>query len=115
MTYQVNQACYPSALSAAQAVASSQIGSLVDHGGTVYAVDVSTVSGTLITYSLLPVGGGSAITIAAPYTAQDCQLLDLADGLQLGWLVAGVWLAAFGLMFITRALRGETGGDYGNS
>lgn len=115
MSYQVNQACYPSALSAAQATASSQIGSVVSHGSQLYAVDVSSVTGTSITYSFLPLGGGAAVTLAVPYSAQECQLLDLGDGLQLGWMVAAVWLAAFGVMFMARALRGETGDNYGNS
>lgn len=115
MNYQVNQACYPSALSAAQAVASSQIGSIVQHGSSAYVVDVSAVTGSVITYSFLPVGGGTSISVASPYTAQECQLLDLADGLQLGWMVVGAWLAAYGVMFMARALRGETGGSYGNT
>ena len=115
MYYQVNDACFPSAISAAQAAASSQIGALKEHGGTLYAVDVSAVTASSITYSLLPVGGGAPVVLVAPYAAQECQLLNLDDGLQLGWMVAAVWLAAFGVMFMARALRGETGDNYGNT
>lgn len=37
-----------------------------------------------------------------------------ADGVAMGWLVAGCFVAAFSIKFIAHALRGETGGDYGS-
>lgn len=36
------------------------------------------------------------------------------DGVTMGWLVAACFVAAFGIKFLARALRGETGGDYGS-
>ena len=115
MSYQVNQACYPTTLAAAQATATSQIGAVVQQGTELYTVNVSTITGTTINYTFTPLGGGTVLTLASPYSAQECQLLDLADGLQLGWVVVGAWLAAYAVMFMSRALRGETGGSYGNT
>lgn len=116
MSYQVGSACYSTAVEAAQASASSEIGAVVPHGGVAYVVDAATVAASSVTYSLTPVGGGSAISVTSAYTAQPCNLMSYADGLTIGWAVAGAWLAAFALMFMARALRGETeGGSYGNA
>lgn len=115
MNYQVDSACYPSAAIAAQVSASSQIGTFVQHGTTAYVIDATASDENSITYVLAPVGGGTAITVVTPYTAQPCGLLTADDGLQMGWLIAACWIAAYGLLFLTRALRGETGGDYGNA
>lgn len=113
MAFQVGSACYGTALEAAQVAASSQIGSLV--GGAPYSVSVSSVTADAITFVLSPIGGGAAITHVAPFAAQPCNMLQLADGVQMGWLVAGAWIGAFALLFIAKALRGETGNDYGNT
>lgn len=115
MSFQVGSACYDTALQAAQAEASSQVGAVVEHGSAAYVVDVSGVSGTSITYSLYPVAGGVAVTSAVPYSAQPCNLLTGSDGLAMSWAVVGVWIAVYAVMFIARALRGDTGGDYGNA
>jgi hypothetical protein len=100
---------------AAQVSAAKSIGSVVVHGGTTYAVDVATVTGTAINYSLTPAGGGTALTLSTPYTAQPCNMLTGADGLAMGWGVFAAWIGAWGLLFLTRALRGEGESNYGNS
>lgn len=115
MSYQVGAACYPTPTAAAQASASSQIGQIVPHGTTSYIIDATGSDATSITYVLAPVGGGVAITVVAPYTAQPCNMLTMDDGLLMGWMVAAAWIGAYALLFITRALRGETGGEYGNT
>lgn len=38
----------------------------------------------------------------------------VADGVEMGWLVAACFVAAFSIKFLARGLRGETGGDYGS-
>lgn len=115
MSYQVGQACYPTPESAASASASHSLGSIVQRGDEPYAVNATSVTANTITYTLTPLGGGASITTATPYTAQPCQLLTFGDGLQMGWMIAAAWLAAFGLMFLARVFRGETGDNYGNS
>jgi len=94
VSFQVGQACYPTEASAASASASQAVGSIVSRGGDSYSVSVPSVSGTSITYTLTPLGGGSSITTVAPYTPQPCQMLSLGDGLQLGWMIAAAWLGA---------------------
>lgn len=115
MAYQVGSACYPTAVAAAQVSASSQIGAVVTHGSTSYVINATAADDTSITYVLAPVGGGTAITVVSPYDAQPCALMDYQDGLAMAWLVVAAWASAYALLFITRALRGETGSDYGNA
>ncbi|WP_114969945.1 hypothetical protein [Rhodoferax ferrireducens] len=113
--FQVGAACYQTATEAAHASASDQIGAVVQHGASAYIVNVASVADDSITYSLLPVGGGAAIVTVTPYSAQPCGLLTVQDGLSMGWMVGAAWVGAYALLFVTRALRGDTGGDYGNA
>lgn len=103
--WQVGSACYSSELAAASAAASSQVGQVIQVGSTAYAVNVDAVASNSITYVLTPFGGGSALSLVAPFTAQSCGLLTAADGLQLGWLVAAVILGALAVMLLTRGFR----------
>jgi hypothetical protein len=113
MPFQVGPTCYPSEASAATAQASAMGGAVVQHGSAAYVVEVGAVTATSITYVFNPVGGGAALTLATPYNAQACQMLDWSDGLELGWAVAAVWIATTALLFIARALRGEP--EHGNA
>lgn len=115
MAYQVDSACYPTIDSAAQVSASKVVGSIVNLGTTPHVVGVGSISGQLVTYTYTPVGGGAVVNSQFTYTAQPCGLLDASDALAMGWGVITAWIAAYALLFITRALRGETGGDYGNA
>jgi hypothetical protein len=115
MAYQVGSACYPSAIAAAQAVASSQIGSIVNHESGAYVVGINSVTGTAINYSLNPVAGGSSFSVNASFAPQPCNLLTWEDGLSVGWMIGAVWIATYAVIFMARAFRGETGGDYGNA
>lgn len=115
MGFQIGTACYSTQVQAAQAAASEQVGAIVGHAGAAYTVSASAVDATAITYVLTPVGGGTPITQVAPYTAQPCNLLEGSDGIALGWMVAACWIGVFCVMFLTRALRGETGASYGNA
>jgi hypothetical protein len=113
--FQVGAACYETELQAAQVSASSVIGSIVQQGETAYVVNASNVAGNAISYTFSPVSGGAAFTVQSPYAAQPCGLLDISDGLAMGWLVVAAWASAYSVMFIRRALIGETGGSYGNT
>ena len=115
MNYQVGTACYPTPEAAASVSASASLGAMVHRGGDAYSVDASSVNETSITYTLTPITGGVPITTTVPYTAQPCQLLTIQDGLQMGWVVAAAWIGVYCLVFLARALRGETGETYGNT
>lgn len=115
MGYQVASACYSTATQAAQASASAQVGAVVSHGGSVYVIDVAQAGESSITYNLQPLAGGVSLQSTVAYTAQPCGLLQAADGLAIGWAIAGAWIGAYALLFLTRAFRGETGENYGNS
>lgn len=115
MAYQVGSACYSTATQAAQVSASSQVGAVVSHGGTAYVIDLAGAGETSITYRLQPLAGGAPIQTTVGYTAQPCGLLQVEDGLAMGWMIGGAWIGAYALMFLARALRGETGDSYGNA
>ena len=106
MGYQVGSACYPTAVAAAQASASSQVGAVVTQGSASYVVDASSVDGSSITYVLTPVAGGTALTVVSPYTAQACGLLDFNDGLNIGWLMAACWLGTAAVLSLKHAITG---------
>lgn len=115
MSYQVDLACYATVDAAVQASASKVVGSIVQLGGVPHVVSVSSISGQTVTYAYTPVPSGSVVLSAFTYTPQNCGLLQASDALEMGWMVFGVWIAAYAVMFIARAIRGETGGDYGNA
>jgi hypothetical protein len=100
MAYQVGSVCYSDAQGAVAAIASSQVGAVVSHGGAAYVVNASDITSASITYTLSPIAGGAAITLTAPVTPQPCGLLDWQDGIVLGWAIAAVWLAVAAVMFL---------------
>lgn len=101
---QAGSTCFSTPAAAAAAVASGEAGQVVSGGSVVYVVDAAA-SGASITYTLLPVGGGTPVTLDFTPTFPDCQLLDWADGLQLGWLVAAAWLAVAAVLFLRKAVH----------
>ncbi len=115
MSYQVDSACYSTAIAAAQVSAAKSQGSIVQAGGESYMVSVSAVTSSSITYAFTPVASGSAFTVATAYSAQPCNMLGASDGMAMAWAIAAAWIGVYSIMFIARALRGETGGDYGNA
>ncbi len=84
MAYQVGSACYSEAQDAVAAIASSQVGAVVAHGGAAYVVNVTALDAASITYSLAPIAGGAAITLAASVNPQPCGLMTGTDGALLG-------------------------------
>lgn len=113
MSFQVGSVCYSTEVQAAQAQASSEVGRIV--GANPHTVSVTSVAADSITYTLSPIGGGASIIHVAPFTPQPCNMLDMSDGLTIGWAIAGAWIGAYALVFLAKALRGETGDSYGNT
>lgn len=110
--WQVGATCYSSPLAANQAAASAQVGAVVPHGGVAHVVSVSAVDASSITYSLLPVGGGSTSSMVVPANPLPCGLLTHVDGIDLSWKVAAVWIAAWSIVFLAKsAWRVLNGGD----
>lgn len=108
MAFQVDNACYATEIEAGQVIGSKATGMLVGQGNAQHTVSVASVDATSITYVLTPVGGGTAITHVAAFTPQPCNLMQLEDGLVMGWLVFGAWIAAYAVLFVKHALMGET-------
>lgn len=105
MAYQVGPFCYSDAATAVGAIASSAVGTIVQHGGAAYVVDASSHTGASITYQFTPLSGGGSFTLVAPVTPQACGLLDWQDGLNLGWGVAAAWIAVAVVMSLRRAVH----------
>lgn len=103
MAYQVGSTCYSDASAALSAMASAQAGAVVVHGGAAYVVDASSVTTSSITYTLLPVAGGSPIASTVALTPLPCGLLDWQDGLSLGWGVATAWVLTAAVMHLRKA------------
>jgi len=118
MSFQVGSACYPTELAAAAASASSMVGAVVSHAGSAYAVDVSGVTASTVSYTFTPISGGAAVVLVAPYTPQPCGLMGASDAVQLGWLVGGAWVIVYCVKFLARIVRdmsNDRGGDDGNA
>lgn len=104
MGFQVGSSCYGTAEAAVSAAVSANLGAVHSRGAELYVIDVASVTASSVTYSFTPVGGGSAITEVLPVTPQPCQMLDYADGLELGWMVGGVWVLVAAVLFLRRGL-----------
>lgn len=103
MAYQVGTTCYGSAQDALSAVASSQVGAIVVHGGAAYVVGVDAIGAASITYRLAPVVGGQVIQSTVQLVPQPCGLLQWQDGLSLGWGVATAWILTAAVMHLRKA------------
>ncbi len=108
MSFQVGASCYGSELAAAQAAASSQVGTLLQLGGVGYVVDVASVSASSISYRLTDLSSTASFTKVAPFTPLPCGLLDTADGIALGWSIATCWLLVWGVLFLRRGLHNDS-------
>src|SRR5256885_7269839 len=78
-SFQVGAACYPTQIQAAQIVASSQIGGIVQQGGSAHVVELRSINPTSITYGLRPVSGGPLIEVVSTFDAQPCGLLQASE------------------------------------
>jgi hypothetical protein len=106
MAVQVGSACYETALQAAQATASAELGRIVQSVSGLYSVDVASATATAIEYSFTPIDGGAAIPNAVvPFTAQPCNLLQWTDGIELGWYVVAAWAATWVVRYLARQFK----------
>ena len=108
-SWQVGAACYPSQLAANQAIASGQTGAVTAHGNKTYIINATNVTATSITWTLTPAGGGQAIVEVVPSAPQPCNLMGWQDGLQLGWLVGGAWIAVYAVNFLRQTIKTSMG------
>lgn len=107
MAVQAGAACYETAAMAAQAVASSQAGSVVQSPAGLYSLDVVATTGATIEYSLTALDGGPVLaSVVVPFTPQPCNLLQTADAVELGWKLVLAFALAFGVKFLARSLKG---------
>lgn len=90
-------------MAATQAIAAGEVGKVVEAGSVVYVVDASVTAAGSITYTLNPVGGGSALVSAQTVELQPCGLLEWEDALTLGWAVATVWIVTFAVLHLRKA------------
>lgn len=104
-SYQFGDACYSTALSAAQAAAASQIGAVVQIGTASYVVDVVTVSPSSITYKFQNVSSTAILIKSASFTPLSCGLLDTSDGLIVGWAIAAAWLVTAAVLHLRRGVQ----------
>lgn len=93
--WQVGPTCYSTKTAALEAMASSQSGAIVQHGGAAHVVTVSSVAENGIQYTLNPLGGGQATITQVLQEPMPCNLLTLADGQAIGWAIAAGWIAIY--------------------
>lgn len=92
--------CYSTKTAALQAAASSQTGSIVQHGGGAYVISASAVAENGLEYTLTPVSGGPALIMQSLQEPMPCNLLTASDALPIVWAIAGGWIA----IYLTKAL-----------
>lgn len=107
MAVQAGSVCYETPEAAAASIAAGNQGHLVQVGAGLYSVDVVGVQASGIEYLLTNMedGGPSLPSIVVPYTPQPCNLLQVGDGIELGWLVILAWATTWGVRFLTRQFR----------
>lgn len=115
MSWQVNGVCYPTELAAAHATAALNNGSMYSTSAGVVEVMAANVTDVSIQYVLRNVSNSTQVQRTLILNPQPCELLTVADGIQLGWMVGAAWIGVYALLFLTRAFRGETESNYGNS
>ncbi len=103
MAYQVGSLCYGSDLAATQAIAAREVGKVVEAGSVVYVVDAEATAAGAITYTLNPVGGGTALVSAQSVELQPCGLLDWEDSLTIAWAIATAWIVTFAVLQMRKA------------
>lgn len=105
MSYQYNSICYSDQVSAARAIAADHVGQIVSIGTSSYSINVESVSGSGIVYSLQDLTSPASISKTVSVTPQECGLLDVSDGLMIGWGIAAAWLATAAVLFIKKGLH----------
>lgn len=110
MSYQVGLNCYPTAIAAAKAIASQNIGSVHPNGSGVVTLNVSSVTENQINYDLYD-NSGMVGSLVSPVTLQECQLFGVNEATHYSGLLIGVWVAVYCIVFLIRQIRGESKDD----
>lgn len=102
--YQVDQSCYGTVQQSIEAIAARVTGSTVQVGSNPYRLDASFVSPSSVSYQGTQLNGTGTFTKTIAITPEPCNALDVTDGVALAWLVVGVWVAAYALTVLRKAL-----------
>jgi hypothetical protein len=98
--------CFWSVQAAAEHVAQSRVGELVEIGGYTYTISVVEVAGPAITWAYTPLGPGPYPESTTWHiTWADCTQSTPSDALALGALVMSAWASIFAIKFMARAMR----------
>ena len=103
MQYQYGSNCFATATGANSALA-------FDNSGQITSSSVSGVGAvTDSTYEVLQYSSNGQLIASAliPSVPPSCTLLSGADGVSLGWMVGGVWLAVFAVRWLARQFENE--------
>lgn len=103
MQYQYGSNCFASAAGANAALA-------YDKSGQITSSSVSGVGAvTDSTYEVLQYSSNGQLiaTVVVPSVPPACSLLSGADGVSLGWMVGGVWLAVYAVRWLARQVESE--------
>lgn len=111
MSVQVAGRCYASEADGLPALCASMGLNVQPVSGGAQSVECSQiVDGTQIQVKTGWLANGASswsfTTKAITPSWQPCALLDYSDGLAIGWGIAAAWIAAFAVMYMSRAARG---------
>jgi hypothetical protein len=106
MSYQVNGVCYSTVLAAHQAIASSQVGTVLNLGNSAQFLNVQAVTSTGIVFVLSPFSSGGSTSISITKTVQPvlqpCGLIETPDALVMAWGIVTAWIVTAAILHIKR-------------
>lgn len=108
--FQHGATCFDSAATVNQLIGAGNAGGVVRLGDKVYLTSVASFTDTSITYDFTPTDGSAHILQTLQTTPPPCGLLTGADALQIGWMIALVWLTVYAITFISGYIKNETFG-----
>lgn len=109
MSFQHGFQCFGTQPEAWAALAASQVGGTYSAGSAVFVIEAAVPSATGIAYALRDLVSGATVAYSVAPTMEPCALLDWEDGLELGWIVAGIWIIVAAIVAVRRGAR--SGGE----
>lgn len=100
--YQVETACYSSTQQAVEAIAAKMTGQVVQVGTDPYRVEATYSAPSSILYQGSQLNGTGTFTRTLSIDPPPCNLPGFEEGLDLGWLVAGVWIAVAAIVILRK-------------
>jgi hypothetical protein len=105
MSYQIGEDCYETLDSGVDALAGRVSGSVASDAGQVWVLTAKRVAGSQLQVTGIGVGGGAVTwTQVVPVELGTCGKLDLVDSGAVAWLIALVWVVAWGVVVMRRGL-----------